>query len=249
MNYKSILELNDNQTFKSYFYINKNASGRRLVIGDIHGCPLSFQALLDKIGLTKTDQLFFVGDFINKGKNGKDVIDIILALMENDYQIFPLRGNHEQMLLDKHFKNTDWDAALPSIFRARGILDEHKKIFPQYLPFFSHLPYYYELDNCYIVHGGFDFTTEKPLEEYDKMLWIREFEIDNQIVKNKKIIHGHTPELIMLIKQDIEKRSQKICIDNGCVYKNKWFLGNLLCLDLDSFELFEQENIELDNLH
>jgi serine/threonine protein phosphatase 1 len=249
MNYKSILELNDSQAFQPYFYIEKNGEGRRLVIGDIHGCPLTFHALLDKVGLNKTDQLFLLGDFINKGRNGKEVIDIILQLIDNEYQLFPLRGNHEQMLLDKHWKKADWESALPSIFRAGGILDENKKILPEYLPFFSHLPYYYELDNCYIVHGGFDFTTEKPLEEYDKILWIREFKIDNQIVKHKRIIHGHTPELFMLIKQDIENRSQKICIDNGCVYKSKWFLGNLLCLDLDSFELFEQENIENEHLH
>ncbi len=247
MNYKSIIEINDIQLFKPYFYIEKNLNvGRRLAVGDIHGCPLTFQALLDKIGLSKTDQLFFVGDFINKGKNGKEVIDIILQLIENDYQIFPLRGNHEQMLLDKHFRTTptDGELSVPSLFRARGILDENKQIFPQYLPFFQNLPYYYELDNCYIVHGGFDFSCEKPLEEYEKMLWIREFKIDKKIVGEKKIIHGHTPQLSMIIKYDIATGSQEIIIDNGCVYKSRWFLGNLLCLDLDSFKLHEQANIE-----
>lgn len=243
MNYKSIIKANDIQSFKPYFYIEKNLSvGRRLAIGDIHGCPLTFQALLDKIGLSKTDQLFFVGDFINKGRNGKEVIDIILQLIENDYQIFPLRGNHEQMLLERHLGIEEWH--LPGIFKVKGIADEAKKILPEYLPFFQNLPYYYELDNCYIVHGGFDFSCEKPLEEYEKMLWIREFKIDKKIVGEKKIIHGHTPEVSLIIKHDIATDSQEIIIDNGCFYKDKWFLGNLLCLDLDSFELYEQENIE-----
>lgn len=145
------------------------------------------------------------------------------------------------MLLDRHFKDPEY---VPTLFRARGLVDENKKILPQYFPFFFHLPYYFELDNCYIVHGGFDFSAPNPLENYEQMAWIREFQIDKNIVGDKTIIHGHTPELLMLIKDDVAKRNQNICVDNGCVYKSKWFLGNLLCLDLDTFDLYEQPNID-----
>ncbi|MCU0392787.1 MAG: metallophosphoesterase [Thermoflexibacter sp.] len=241
MNYKEIIERNDINTTK-YFYIPKS-NGRRLVIGDIHGCVLSFKALLSKVALTKSDQLFLVGDYINKGKSSRDVIDTILYLIDEDYQIFPLRGNHEEILLDRHFA---LPSHLPVLFRAKGLVDEDKKILSPYLPFFYHLPYYFELDNFYIVHGGFDFQSPDPLNNYGEMAWIRDFEIDKKIVGNKKIIHGHTPELIMMIKDDIEKNRQKICIDNGCVYKHKWFLGSLLCLDLDSLLLYEQPNIDND---
>lgn len=46
------------------------------------------------------------------------------------------------------------------------------------------------------------------------------------------------------IKNDIERRKQNIDLDNGCVYRKIDLMGNLLCLDLDSFELYVQMNID-----
>jgi serine/threonine protein phosphatase 1 len=75
------------------------------------------------------------------------------------------------------------------------------------------------------------------------MLWIRQFEPSGKVLKEKTLIHGHTPYLLDVIKEAVANKSQVIPLDNGCVFhgENK-FLGNLLCLDLDTFELFVQEN-------
>ena len=51
--------------------------GRRLVITDIHGCAKTFKKLLDKVGLNENDQLFLLGDYINRGPS-KQVIDKII---------------------------------------------------------------------------------------------------------------------------------------------------------------------------
>ncbi len=209
--------------------------GRRLVIPDIHGCLETFEALLSKIQLTENDQLFLLGDYINKGNYSKEVLDLIINLQEKQskkgYQIFPLRGNHEQMMLeDDKYENevTEFDK--------------------KHYDFVSSLPYFYELDNFLLVHAGFNLNDETPFLDTESMLWIRDFSINdatkNSLFKNKTIIFGHNPTFLNDILVDIERNAPSICLDNGCVYKHKWFLGNLLCLDLDSYEVLIQENVE-----
>lgn len=43
--------------------------GRRFAIADIHGCFYTFQALIKRIQFSAGDQLFILGDMINRGKN------------------------------------------------------------------------------------------------------------------------------------------------------------------------------------
>jgi len=54
--------------------IEKPSIGRRIAIGDIHGCFKTFKSLLEnKIRLKEEDQLFLLGDYIDKGKRNKEV--------------------------------------------------------------------------------------------------------------------------------------------------------------------------------
>lgn len=128
-------------------FVAKNSTGRQLVIPDIHGCLFTFEALLTQIKLTKNDQLFLLGDYINKGKNSKGVVDLIIKLQENQekngYQIFPLRGNHEQMLID------DYEG-----INTHDYLDKITSYSESHYKFVSNLPYFYELDNFFLVHAG-----------------------------------------------------------------------------------------------
>ena len=74
---------------------------RIFAIGDIHGCSKTFKKLLlDKIKINKSDTIYCVGDYIDRGEDSKGVIDFILDLRAEGYTIHTLRGNHEQMLLD-----------------------------------------------------------------------------------------------------------------------------------------------------
>jgi serine/threonine protein phosphatase 1 len=229
--------------------ISKNTQGRRLVIPDIHGCPNTFRALIEKITLTTQDQLFLLGDYINKGNNSVGVLDFLLELKEKGYQVFALRGNHEQMLLEKHHtKYNTIELLLPHLRKNYGIVDTHRKILPKYYEFISNLPYYYELDNYFLVHAGFNLTSKSPFTDFESMLWMRDFTItetaQEEILSNKTVIIGHTPTSLQFIQDDIRIRKSVICLDNGCVFASKWFLGNLLCLDLDTWELIIQKNID-----
>ena len=118
----------------------------KYAISDIHGCSETFNALLEKIGLNKSDELYLLGDYIDRGPDSRGVIDTILRLQEEGYQIHCLRGNHEQMLEDQlHYPNfhLDWLAnggvrTLESFGKPTVTVFENR-----YLDFFADLGFFY----------------------------------------------------------------------------------------------------------
>ncbi len=76
-------------------------NSRLFAIGDIHGCFDSLKELVEnKIQLQKDDKLILLGDYIDRGDKSKEVVDYIIGLLENGFDVIPLMGNHEAMLLD-----------------------------------------------------------------------------------------------------------------------------------------------------
>lgn len=66
------------------------------VLSDLHGtAPKTLKALLDKAGFSEDDTLFLLGDSIDRGQYG---IELLLYLMDQP-NIYHLMGNHEAMLL------------------------------------------------------------------------------------------------------------------------------------------------------
>ncbi|MDX1667739.1 MAG: metallophosphoesterase family protein, partial [Saprospiraceae bacterium] len=169
---------------------------RRFAISDIHGCLRSFEALLDKIGLKKEDELYLLGDYIDRGPDSKGVIDRILSLQEEGYTVHCLIGNHEAMMLastqDSMWKETwlfngGW-AALES-FGVRDANDVPDK----YFDFLIRLDYYVEVEGYLLVHAGLNFQEPDPLKDEDSMLWIRDWygQIDREWLDGRVIVHGH----------------------------------------------------------
>lgn len=229
--------------------------GRRLVISDIHGCSKTLLALLKKINLTKNDDLYFLGDYIDRGPDSSGVLDIIIDLKNEGYHIFPLLGNHEQQALraEADYDKKSFFYFMSRINKSDDLLNKKRKIKKKYRRFMKNLPSYYELDKFFIVHAGFDFKKEKPFEDQDSILNIRRFKYDKVKAKGKTIIYGHDPTYYSKILKKIKKRKNKIPLDNGCVYNkaHKYYdfhkLRKLCCLNLDTYELIVQENIELNN--
>lgn len=72
----------------------RNAVGRDLVIGDIHGCFTKARAALDSVGFDPTagDRLFSVGDLVDRGAESADV----LWWLDQPW-FAAVQGNHEDM--------------------------------------------------------------------------------------------------------------------------------------------------------
>ena len=225
---------------------------RRLVIPDIHGCAKTFKNLVEKVGLTKSDTLFLLGDYIDRGPDNCGVIDFILKLQSEGYDLRPLRGNHEQEILEAF---AEYDTATFRFyvrrFKSSDLLDSEGKIKEPYFGFMNQLPHYIELPDFYLVHGGINFEVERPFEDKHHLLVMRKTYYNTEKAGGRKIIFGHQPTYIEDILMAIEKRENLIPLDNGCVYKHphKVYdctrLGKLLCLDMDSFELDFVENSDI----
>ncbi|GAB7078781.1 metallophosphoesterase [Megalodesulfovibrio paquesii] len=77
---------------------------RRFVIGDIHGRQDRLQRLLRRLGqLERADdapaQLIFLGDYVNKGPQTREVLETLLTLRQMRPDTVFLLGNHEAALL------------------------------------------------------------------------------------------------------------------------------------------------------
>ena len=229
--------------------IKSPSKGRRFVIGDIHGCYLSLKKLIEKkIQLSKNDQLFLLGDYIDKGPESKKTLNYIMKLMDKGYAVYPLRGNHEQILLDTEIN--DPKEILVWLMRRSPDMLKNGKLRKKHRIFLNSLPIYYELDNFFLVHANFNYKAKNPFEDEIAMLWKRKFDWNGKVLKKKTLIHGHQPENIKEIIQSIKTKNKVIGLDNGVNYikKHKIYdytqMGNLCALNLDTFELIFQYHCE-----
>jgi len=67
---------------------------RTIVIGDVQGCLDELDTLLDRVGLTSDDSLYFVGDLVARGPNSRGVLRRVRELGAHS-----AIGNHEERLL------------------------------------------------------------------------------------------------------------------------------------------------------
>ncbi|MCX6249477.1 MAG: metallophosphoesterase family protein [Bacteroidetes bacterium] len=232
------------------------AKGHRFVVGDIHGCIRTFRKMVeDHLHLTRDDILFLLGDYIDRGPDSKSVLDYIIQLQEDGFRVIPLLGNHEYMLLQSIGSEEYFDLWLTNgcqaTLRSFGVEAKHFRqrdsIFSipgEYFSFLMGLPGYAETDGYFLVHAGISDRAENVLEDTDSMIWSRDEIYNEEFLKGRVLIHGHTPEVLGSIKHRLNNPLGKIlCLDNGCVYKGKPGLGNLVAFDLDDKWLFVQENI------
>lgn len=220
---------------------------QKFAISDLHGCRKTFAALIDKIELTPADELYLLGDYIDRGPDSKGVIDLIWQLQQNGYKIHCLRGNHEQMLLDlyqgAYRPYYDGDESLLASFGVK-----HAKNIPvEYITWMDQLTYYFAVDEYLLVHAGFNFNTHDPLSDTTSMLWIRDWraDIDREWLNGRIVVHGHTPTRKESILHSLAQAdtTPEIFIDNGCAFHHTDGLGRLCALDLQKRQLTFQEYI------
>jgi serine/threonine protein phosphatase 1 len=230
-----------------------------IVIGDIHGCYKSFRKLLEEIiNVSKDDHIYLLGDYIDRGPSSKQVLDYMLDLKEKGYQLFPLRGNHEEMLVNAYLDQSSNNFMLwmmngaDTTFQSYGIKSYSvmgeaslNELPEEHLSFIRQMPYYYKLEKYIIVHAGVNFESNKPFEDFRSMVWCRDCENDLSASGGRAIIHGHTPVPLDFIKSSLDQGIQKdVNLDAGCVYKEMLGMGNLAALDLTSKTLYSTENVD-----
>lgn len=233
---------------------------KQWVIPDIHGCKKTLCALItDKVKLNKSDTLYFLGDYIDRGPDSKGVIDYIRSLNDVGFNVRLLKGNHESYLLkalskkpmtrsllrkkdtyQEIWSENYWKSTLNS-FGVQNIYE----IPEDYIQWIERLEYFIEIKDFILVHAGLNFDIDNPFEDKQSMLWVREYEIIPEKINYRKIIHGHVPFNLEFIQMNIESQQfDFIALDNGVYIKNTEGFGNLLALELNTMELLVQPNID-----
>ncbi|HEY9851306.1 MAG TPA: metallophosphoesterase [Leptolyngbyaceae cyanobacterium] len=208
---------------------------RILAIGDIHGCSIAFDTLLAALELKLEDKIITLGDYVDHGPDAKGVIDRLIGLYDRG-QLIPLRGNHEQILLNSRSDGKlspwlDWGgkATLASYSRSEdgGNL---KEIPDRHWDFLENkCVNCYETDTHFFVHAEAD--PDLPLAEQPEYILFWGFS-DRPLphFSGKTMIYGHhTQENGLPLNL-----GHAIGIDTWA-YGNGW----LTCLDVISRKVWQ----------
>lgn len=213
---------------------------RLIAIGDIHGCFDQFRTMVEEnIHATKDDRIILIGDYIDRGSQIREVIDYIINLQEKFFNIIPLLGNHELMLLNAFNKS---DTALWLLNGGAGTLNsfgikDPKELDDKYIRFFKSLFWYYEFEKYLFVHAGFNDGDANPFEDKISMVWTRRESYTNPKFADRIIIHGHTPITAEECQKNVRSGNRVINIDTGCVYDDPGY-GTLTAIELRSNKLY-----------
>ncbi|WP_341525820.1 metallophosphoesterase family protein [Nostoc sp. UHCC 0302] len=168
-------------------------SPRRIVIGDVHGHYEGLMTLLEAITPNLDDQVYFLGDLIDRGPQSSEVVNFV---KQNNYPC--VLGNHEQMLLsilnNKSISSSTMQAWLYSGGQAT-VSSYHDAIIPdEHLDWFKALPKYIDLGDIWLTHAGVDPAKTVAEQTAEQLCWIRDefHSIEKPYFPDKQIIIGHT---------------------------------------------------------
>ena len=237
------------------------------IIGDIHGCFKTLEALVKKLP-KEVDEIFTVGDLIDRGSNVKEVVQFCI-----DNNVKSVRGNHEDMFLDflngTHeygnglFETNGGETTIKQYgggsFKMKSMYGSEYVSSPcdipdSHLDYFNGMKYFIETDDFILSHAGihpiyvdggysvgvFDDNCDKV---NTSLMWNR-----NGIgVCRKFQIFGHTPnkEPQFISKWNPLKEENDIIgvnIDTGGYYTKRGF-GTLTAILMPSREIIQQQYI------
>lgn len=222
--------------------------GRRLVVGDVHGCARTLAALLHNVvRVTPGDHVYCLGDLVNKGPDSLGVLRHVVALERRGIRVTLLRGNHEHDLLRADHKGRA--APLAKHGGSQALL-VGKRLAPEWRDLFERMLYFVALPDAILVHAGFRFGGDAPWFDRDAMLNTKAFRYDAGAAAGRPVIHGHVRRPLSAIVRAVARRASIVPLENGAVLglgRDDYAVhesGNLCCLDLDSRDLHVQPAVE-----
>ena len=224
------------------------------VLSDIHGNKDGFDAVLSLINLLPEDHLYILGDVIDRGEHGIELLQQIRTIPNCTL----LLGNHEYMMIDCLRNPEDDDKMLLWLDNSCDETLQHLKGFSSeemeaLLCYLEKLP----AQETIVVNGKtYILVHATPAELYDPedtyydnckefMVWHR-LKMTSQIPEGKIVVFGHTPTWhlrdSLLSAPFIYHGSQMIGIDCGCGFPRRG--GQLGCIRLeDMTEYYSKDGI------
>ena len=221
------------------------------VMSDIHGEGDLFHAMLKQIDFSSNDSLYILGDVIDRGPDG---IDLLREIYDTPNMNL-LLGNHEYMMLQccqpqvSAFDSLRWNrnGNFDTLRAFRRLEKKEQLLLIRYL---SDLPTHLEVSVAgvpyYLTHG---YPSDDPEEE----VWKRPELHERNPKPGRCVVIGHTPVLNLVVPRDerpgyiqlLQSRNEHpkilyasgfIDVDCGCSFSEP--IKTLGCLRLDDLEEF-----------
>jgi len=188
-------------------------AGRRIVVGDLHGCYDELMELLEKIGIGDDDRVFCVGDLITKGPKSKEVLDLFMT----DARFSTVIGNHDLALRRK------WNGEDIELKAAQK--EAHKELKAEkdaYASFFNRMPFMIDLGTHLVVHAGLRPNIELYSQTTGDLTRLRTLGPDRESDEGTPWYHVYHGEKIVLFghwpSPEPRRGRKAIGLDTGCVY-------------------------------
>lgn len=221
---------------------------RVYAVGDIHGRAdllVKLHGMIQEdarvFGKGKNKTIIYLGDYIDRGLDSKETINILIEQPLAGFEHIHLRGNHEDMLL-RYLQDPgvgpvwiglggaatalSYGICLPTTEDCDGY-ERMRQDFLEQMPsrhreFLARLQLTYRSGNYIFVHAG--VRPGVPLEQQDAqdLLWIREEFLRHKSTLDDVVVHGHS------ISLKPEVTPGRIGIDTGAYATNA-----LSCIVLD----------------
>ena len=212
-------------------------AGRRIyAVGDIHGRADLLTRLINDLeqdvargGFEGRPILIFLGDYIDRGFQSKQVIDILVGESLSRFETYFLKGNHEaamlQFLTDPSIgpRWAEYGGVETLVSygvqppRARTNMDDwarasddlKSRLPVEHRQFLSSLDLSVRIGDYVFVHAG--IRPGMPLDQQTEqdLLWIREDFLEDRHYLGAVVVHGHTPT------SKPYRDSRRIGIDTG----------------------------------
>ncbi len=229
------------------------------VTSDLHGCSVrQFKALLDSASFTDDDFLFILGDVIDRGEYGAE---LLLWLTEQTNMQLIL-GNHEALLLACDFlfeeiteeslsrlqeeqllllQNWMENGGSPTMNGLWKLNKQDPELVAGILEYLQDTPLWDSVTvndrEFVLVHAGLgNFSADKPLDDYtpEELMMVRP-DLSTAYYTDRTVIFGHTPTAFYgeAYTGKILQTQSWICIDTGIGSS-----GHPALLRLDDLKVF-----------
>jgi len=186
---------------------------RVIAIGDIHGHASSLACILELIQPTSVDKVVTLGDYVNRGPDSCQVLEILSQLQDQCHHI-PILGNHDEMMLESRgdkLAESRWcysggEVTLESYgpkATVEAIPEHHWDFLESCVP-------YYETVHFVFTHANYCWYSNLSDQPTSLLRWTAiEDERPKQHVSGKTFIVGHSPG-------QIRDLGYCRCLDTGC---------------------------------
>ena len=177
-------------------------TGLTYAIGDVHGCKVELDRLLDLINdhaAGRTHKLVFLGDYIDKGPDSAGVIGTLMELQRRDPDgVVFIKGNHDNLMLRAARGDP---AALAKWMTMDGasVLFQYRVERAEQLPdavldWVVAMPTWHSDGLRYFVHAGVDPHLPLSYQTETIHLSMRGAFLESDFDFGEHVVHGHTPQ-------------------------------------------------------